>query len=248
MIAWNLSRAAGMCKSRRLTTPTGIKPTDKEDAECATCRCLLHISALECDCCPGRYVCLHHSDTLCECQPSRWRMLYRYSLAELDEILDLIKAHNGEAPKQEAQQAAGEAAAEAEAKGEPASQAVAESMDVDGAAAGAADASAGAANAAAAGGTAEAMDTAEGQAGASGSAGTSTEVAVKDEAMQDVKGLDQHLAAQVAASHLWCDKVKVTLATGGCKMVELDGLLQEAEQFMWSTSALDHVRWGVQGA
>jgi hypothetical protein len=55
----------------------GMKEGDEEDAECATCRSLMHTAALECDCCPGRHVCLYHSDTLCECKGDKHRLLYR---------------------------------------------------------------------------------------------------------------------------------------------------------------------------
>jgi histone demethylase JARID1 len=54
-----------------------MKEGDEEDAECATCRSLMHTAALECDCCPGRHVCLYHSDTLCECKGDKHRLLYR---------------------------------------------------------------------------------------------------------------------------------------------------------------------------
>lgn len=59
--------------------------TGPED-ECATCHAILHVGAVECDCCPGRLVCLHHADTLCECPMGRRRLVYRYSVVELLEV------------------------------------------------------------------------------------------------------------------------------------------------------------------
>lgn len=46
----------------------------------------MHLSGLECGCCPGRVVCLHHADTLCECKPRRRKLVFRYTQAELDQV------------------------------------------------------------------------------------------------------------------------------------------------------------------
>lgn len=47
------------------------------------CRAPLHTLALECDCCAGRFVCPHHAAALCECGPKEWRLLFRFTLAQL---------------------------------------------------------------------------------------------------------------------------------------------------------------------
>ena len=78
-----------------MTSPVGVSPGDTEERECATCQAYLHSLALECDCSPGRYVCLLHCDTLCECEPSSWRLLYRYDLGELQALMDKVTAQSG---------------------------------------------------------------------------------------------------------------------------------------------------------
>lgn len=84
---------AGMKHSRRTTLAKGFHKDDKEEAECSICHLYLHVSGLECGCSPGRRVCLHHADNLCECDPSRWRLVYRYSLQELEGILQQVCSH-----------------------------------------------------------------------------------------------------------------------------------------------------------
>lgn len=83
----------GVKRSRRTNASKGFHKDDKDEAECAICHLYLHVSGLECDCCPGRRVCLHHADNLCECDPSRWRLVYRYSLQDLNGILKRVSAH-----------------------------------------------------------------------------------------------------------------------------------------------------------
>lgn len=58
----------------------------EEDPECVICQYYLFVSALTCSCCPGRVVCLQHSEQLCECSKDQQQLLYRYSLAELDDL------------------------------------------------------------------------------------------------------------------------------------------------------------------
>lgn len=48
--------------------------------------------AVECDCCHGRYACLHHAPALCECATSRRRLAYRHTLQQLDTILAEVAA------------------------------------------------------------------------------------------------------------------------------------------------------------
>lgn len=84
---------AGVRRSRRTTLAKHFHKDDKDEPECSICHLYLHVSGLECDCCPGRRVCLHHADNLCECDPSRWRLVYRYSLQDLDSILQQVSSH-----------------------------------------------------------------------------------------------------------------------------------------------------------
>ncbi|KAH7445800.1 hypothetical protein KP509_01G024900 [Ceratopteris richardii] len=58
----------------------------EEDPVCVICQYYCFISAITCGCCPGRVVCLEHSEHLCECSRDQQELLYRYSLAELDEL------------------------------------------------------------------------------------------------------------------------------------------------------------------
>ncbi len=83
----------GVKRSRRTDALKGFHKDDKDEAECAICHLYLHVSGLECDCCPGRRVCLHHADNLCECDPTRWRLVYRYSLEDLDRVLQQVCSH-----------------------------------------------------------------------------------------------------------------------------------------------------------
>lgn len=70
----------------------------EEDPECVICQYYLFISALTCFCCPGRVVCLQHSEQLCECSKDQQQLLYRYSLAELDDLQLLLQClDNGNA-------------------------------------------------------------------------------------------------------------------------------------------------------
>ncbi|WIA16623.1 hypothetical protein OEZ85_013288 [Tetradesmus obliquus] len=79
--------SAGVHKSRVIGVSRGMAAGDSQDAECATCRAPLHTLALECDCCPGRFVCPHHAAALCECGPAEWRLRFRFTLAQLKERL-----------------------------------------------------------------------------------------------------------------------------------------------------------------
>ncbi|KAA6416700.1 MAG: lysine-specific demethylase 5C-like, partial [Trebouxia sp. A1-2] len=85
--------STGVKRSRRTDALKGFHKDDKDEAECAICHLYLHVSGLECDCCPGRRVCLHHADNLCECDPTRWRLVYRYSLEDLDRVLQRVCSH-----------------------------------------------------------------------------------------------------------------------------------------------------------
>eukprot|EP01018_Ginkgo_biloba_P033354 Gb_26073 [translate_table: standard] len=59
----------------------------EEDPECIICRYSLHLSAVVCSCRPGASVCVQHAERLCECNPDQQCLLYRYTMAELDDLL-----------------------------------------------------------------------------------------------------------------------------------------------------------------
>ncbi|XP_024533629.1 putative lysine-specific demethylase JMJ16 [Selaginella moellendorffii] len=54
-----------------------------EERECLHCHYDLHLSAVSCDCSPGRFACLEHVDLLCKCPKESKYALYRYDLSEL---------------------------------------------------------------------------------------------------------------------------------------------------------------------
>lgn len=71
-------------------------PGEKDEQECSVCHCILHYSAVRCEnnrCSggKGRLVCLHHSDQLCECGSGHHQMLFRHTLAELEDTLAHVK-------------------------------------------------------------------------------------------------------------------------------------------------------------
>lgn len=70
----------------------GMARGDTEDAECAICRAYCHLSAVECDCCPGRRTCLRHAPNLCDCPPSSHRLAWRTSLHSLHTLAAAVAA------------------------------------------------------------------------------------------------------------------------------------------------------------
>ncbi|KAL2610474.1 hypothetical protein R1flu_029047 [Riccia fluitans] len=80
--------STGMVKSSRMA------PRDcqdfigaEEDEECIICRYYLHLSSVVCRCRPGKAVCLQHARQLCECNADQQCLHYRFSLAELDDLV-----------------------------------------------------------------------------------------------------------------------------------------------------------------
>ncbi|KAK9668147.1 hypothetical protein RND81_13G037200 [Saponaria officinalis] len=63
-----------------------------EDPTCVICQQYLYLSAVVCRCRPLTFVCLEHWERLCECNPRKRRLLYRHSLAELNELLFTTKS------------------------------------------------------------------------------------------------------------------------------------------------------------
>lgn len=59
----------------------------EEDPTCIICQQYLYLSAVVCHCRPATFVCLEHWEHLCECTPRKRHLLYRHSLAELDELI-----------------------------------------------------------------------------------------------------------------------------------------------------------------
>ncbi|CAI9094044.1 OLC1v1029693C1 [Oldenlandia corymbosa var. corymbosa] len=59
----------------------------EEDPTCIICQQLLYLAAVVCRCRPSSHVCLEHSEHLCECKPYKHRLLYRHTLAELEDLV-----------------------------------------------------------------------------------------------------------------------------------------------------------------
>ncbi|XP_008437262.1 lysine-specific demethylase JMJ17 isoform X3 [Cucumis melo] len=62
----------------------------EEDPTCVICKKYLYLSAISCRCRRSAFVCLEHWQHLCECKYSRRRLLYRYTLAELYDLIGII--------------------------------------------------------------------------------------------------------------------------------------------------------------
>ncbi|GFR43615.1 hypothetical protein Agub_g4714, partial [Astrephomene gubernaculifera] len=66
---------------------------------CVTCRALLFLTAVECDCCPGRFACATHAAALCGCAPAARRMVYRTTVRDWEEMQDGLNAGALGAPR-----------------------------------------------------------------------------------------------------------------------------------------------------
>ncbi|KAL1192038.1 Lysine-specific demethylase JMJ17 [Cardamine amara subsp. amara] len=62
-----------------------------EDPTCIICQQFLHLSAIACNCRPSVFACLEHWKHLCECEPTKLRLVYRYTLAELDRMVQEVE-------------------------------------------------------------------------------------------------------------------------------------------------------------
>ncbi|PKA59391.1 putative lysine-specific demethylase JMJ14 [Apostasia shenzhenica] len=62
----------------------------EEDNTCIICQQYLYLSAIFCSCNPSSFVCLKHWKNLCECDTSKHHLLYRYSLAEIDDLISMV--------------------------------------------------------------------------------------------------------------------------------------------------------------
>ncbi|KAK3012539.1 hypothetical protein RJ639_009330 [Escallonia herrerae] len=72
----------------------------EEDPTCIICQRFLHISAVVCRCRPSAFVCLEHWEHICECKPNKHRLTYRYTLAELNDLVLMTENQNSEEMKQ----------------------------------------------------------------------------------------------------------------------------------------------------
>ncbi|KAF4403837.1 hypothetical protein CsatB_003771 [Cannabis sativa] len=68
----------------------------EEDATCIICKQYLYLSAVVCRCRPSTSVCLEHWERLCECKSSKRRLLYRQSLAELNDLVIAVDKYCSE--------------------------------------------------------------------------------------------------------------------------------------------------------
>ncbi|KAJ0048148.1 hypothetical protein Pint_15199 [Pistacia integerrima] len=67
-----------------------------EDPTCIICRQYLYLSAVVCRCRPSASVCLEHWEHLCECKPRKLCLLYRHTLAELNDLFLTVDGCNPE--------------------------------------------------------------------------------------------------------------------------------------------------------
>ncbi|KAL8200906.1 hypothetical protein R6Q57_012245 [Mikania cordata] len=68
----------------------------EEDATCIICQQFLYLSAVGCSCRPSAFVCLEHWENLCECKPYKRNLLYRHTLAELNDLIIMMETNNSE--------------------------------------------------------------------------------------------------------------------------------------------------------
>ncbi|KAL5552082.1 hypothetical protein UlMin_002258 [Ulmus minor] len=68
----------------------------EEDSTCIICKQYLYLSAVVCRCRPAAFVCLEHSERLCECKSNKLRLLYRHSLAELNDMVIAVDKYCSE--------------------------------------------------------------------------------------------------------------------------------------------------------
>ncbi|KAG0478826.1 hypothetical protein HPP92_013545 [Vanilla planifolia] len=64
------------------------------ERECFFCFYDLHLSAAGCECSLDRFACLNHADLLCSCESSRKFFLFRYSIDELNTLVDALEGNS----------------------------------------------------------------------------------------------------------------------------------------------------------
>lgn len=60
--------------------------------ECCECFGDLHLSGVKCSCSPDRYSCLSHMRKLCDCPHDRKTFLYRYTMDELNLLVEGLES------------------------------------------------------------------------------------------------------------------------------------------------------------
>ena len=73
-------------KKVECTSPDPGTGFGDDDAECAICKQYMHLSACTCKCSPGYHVCLEDMDKMCTCEPHNRTIIYRRTLAELEDM------------------------------------------------------------------------------------------------------------------------------------------------------------------
>ena len=68
---------------------------EEKEALCSVCKSSLYLSGCECDCSPGRAVCIEHVDELCQCPHVKKRLLYRFPLAYRERLSSSLEAAAG---------------------------------------------------------------------------------------------------------------------------------------------------------
>ncbi|XP_068645556.1 lysine-specific demethylase JMJ17 isoform X2 [Aristolochia californica] len=66
----------------------------EEDPMCIICHQYLYLSAVVCSCRPTAFVCLEHWEHLCECKAQKHQLLYRHSLADLEDLLFTVTSES----------------------------------------------------------------------------------------------------------------------------------------------------------
>lgn len=85
----------GIVRSSRMSSrkhPESVG--SEEDPTCIICQQYVYLSAVACSCRPSSFVCLEHWENLCECRPIKHRLLYRHTLAELNDLMLAIDKHS----------------------------------------------------------------------------------------------------------------------------------------------------------
>ena len=59
-----------------------------DERQCAECRTCCFLSAIRCPCSPQHLVCPHHLAKICRCPNSRKVLRFRYTMAELQQLVD----------------------------------------------------------------------------------------------------------------------------------------------------------------
>ncbi|EOA34589.1 hypothetical protein CARUB_v10022146mg [Capsella rubella] len=87
---------SGILRSSPMFVPECPDSVDiEEDPTCIICQQFLHLSAIVCNCRPSVFACLEHWKHLCECEPTKLRLVYRYTLAELDRMVQEAENFGG---------------------------------------------------------------------------------------------------------------------------------------------------------